>query len=119
MDWQYHERMKTTNPIIARRIKEIRTEAGLTQKQFADLFGITASGVSRWEQGETSNTKRETLNLMSEKFGVNPMWILGFDELKEKRTVAEDDLVGQIEKKLAKMDETKLRKVIRFMDEFL
>ena len=35
-------------------IKELRDSTGLTQKAFADLFGIPISTLRKWEQGENS-----------------------------------------------------------------
>ena len=100
-------------------IHELRIKNGLSQDDLAEKVFVTRQAVSRWENGETSNIKRETLIRMSEKFGVNPMWLMGFPVLKQKRTAVEDDLVAEIDDMLARMDEAKLRKVIKFMNEFL
>ncbi len=35
--------------IISQKIKEFRCKNHLTQRQFADLLGITAQSVSKWE----------------------------------------------------------------------
>lgn len=35
-------------------IKELRAAAEMTQKEFADLYGIPLSTLRKWEQGETS-----------------------------------------------------------------
>lgn len=35
-------------------IRELRDKAGLTQKAFAELYGIPVSTLRKWEQGESS-----------------------------------------------------------------
>lgn len=41
------------NNHISKRIKELRKENGLTQKELADLCQIKQSCVSKWERGAT------------------------------------------------------------------
>ena len=36
------------------RIKELRLRTGLTQKEFAEAFGIPVSTLRKWEQGEAT-----------------------------------------------------------------
>ena len=38
--------------IVSQKIKEFRAKNHLTQDQFANLFGITAQSVSKWEREE-------------------------------------------------------------------
>lgn len=40
-------------PQIGKLIREMRSENGLTQKQFASEFGVTYSTVNRWENGRS------------------------------------------------------------------
>jgi len=35
-----------------RTLKRLRRELGLSQAKFADLVGVTANTVARWERGE-------------------------------------------------------------------
>ena len=42
--------LRVRKVIIAQKIKEFRQKNRLTQSQFADLFGITAQCVSKWER---------------------------------------------------------------------
>ena len=38
--------------IISEKIKEDRYQTRITQKELADLFGITSQSVSKWEREE-------------------------------------------------------------------
>ena len=46
------EKSKPKKIIISHKIKEFRRKKHLTQRQFANLFGITAQCVSKWEREE-------------------------------------------------------------------
>lgn len=54
---------------IGKFIKERRQEIGLTQKQLADMFGITAKAVSKWECGQNA-PDISLLNKLSETLHV-------------------------------------------------
>lgn len=40
-------------PQIGKLIRELRSETGLTQEQFAALLGVTCSSMNRWENGRS------------------------------------------------------------------
>lgn len=42
--------MKTI--VISKKIKEYRKEYGITQKQLAELLGVSCQSVSKWERDE-------------------------------------------------------------------
>ena len=46
-----------TGVIMSIIIKEIRNKTGMTQREFAELFGIPISTLRKWEQGESSAPK--------------------------------------------------------------
>lgn len=72
---------------IADNIRKYRKEAGLTQENLAERFGVSFQAVSRWENG-TTYPDIELLPAIAEFFGV------GIDELmgatKEERKKASD-----------------------------
>lgn len=45
------------------RIQRFRTELGYTQEDLADLCGVDASCISRWETGKWSPSAKNTLRL--------------------------------------------------------
>lgn len=71
---------------IKKRIVEIRTQATLTQKEFAQRLGITTSYVSRLEQG-SSMPSEPLLRLISYTFDVSLSWLRTgtADEQKRRR----------------------------------
>lgn len=59
---------------IATRIRQVRTDAGLSQQAFADRLGSATRGaVGNWERG--LGIKRENLQLISDKFRVSFEWL--------------------------------------------
>ncbi len=43
---------RTHHVITASEIREARRRLGLSQEQFADVFGISVSSLRKWEQGQ-------------------------------------------------------------------
>lgn len=60
------------------RLKELRQEKGLTQKQIADLFGISRISVVYWEQG--SEPDYDTLIKLAKFFDVSVDFLLGIED---------------------------------------
>ena len=55
---------------IGNFIKSLRIEKNLTQKELADILGVTYQAVSKWENGKNV-PDIGTMKLISEKFNVN------------------------------------------------
>lgn len=59
---------------LGERIKTVRTDNGLTQKDFANLFGLSHSHISNLENNREKPS--DTLLLfMCSKFGINSEWL--------------------------------------------
>lgn len=65
---------------IKDKIKELRKEKGLTQKQLAELMNKSVTGFASWEQG-LSEPSVNDLRQLCKIFGVSADYLLG---LKEK-----------------------------------
>ncbi|MEO0289735.1 MAG: XRE family transcriptional regulator [candidate division WOR-3 bacterium] len=61
--------------IIGKKIKELRENKGLTQKEFASLFGYKLLTVSRWERGERRPSFSD-LKKLSDIFGISISYFL-------------------------------------------
>ena len=59
---------------IEDRIRDARLAAGLTQQGLAELMGIMAPNISRWESGKPSPSRR-TVNKLAKVLHVNPDWL--------------------------------------------
>ncbi len=72
------------------RMKEIREEAGLKQKDVADILGVTKGSYSMWECGsDTIPLKR--LNQFCNYFNVSIDYVVGFNN-KRKYANAKPDI---------------------------
>lgn len=83
--------------LLGERIKLVRKEAGLTQKQFGDIFNFEQRTISAWESG---NNKPDItiISKIKDYFRINPSWLIdGFGEKyinpeNNKKIIAEIDL---------------------------
>ena len=60
------------------RIRDLRTCAGLTQRELADKLGISCVAVAKWETGASRPTVGN-LERLADIFGVSVDYILGRD----------------------------------------
>lgn len=59
------------------RLKELRKEKKLSQKELADFLGINEKTISRWENGE-STIKSDKAQALADFFGVSVGYLLGY-----------------------------------------
>ena len=64
---------------IKKRIKELRKEKGLTQKQLAKLLNKSETGFASWEQG-LSEPGISDIRKMCEIFNVSADYFLGLND---------------------------------------
>ena len=62
------------------RIRELRTQKGLTQPQLADSIGVSVRTVKSYELGTSLPKTRETYQKLAEFFDVNINYLLAKDE---------------------------------------
>lgn len=64
------------------RLKELRKEKKLSQKEIAKEMSISEKTLSRWENGE-SQIKPEKAQMLADFFGVSVGYLLGYSEYRE------------------------------------
>ena len=65
--------------MINLRIKELREEKGLSQKQLAEAIGLNHRTISHYENGRLE-PNLETIEKLSKFFGVTVGYLLGIEE---------------------------------------
>mgnify|MGYP004501760063 FL=1 len=73
-----------------KRMKELREEAGLKQKEVADAMGVTKGSYSMWECG-TDTIPLRRLNQFCNYFGVSIDYVVGLSD-KKKYANAKPDI---------------------------
>ena len=70
---------------MARRIKALRQEKGLTLEQVADVVGVGKSTVRKWETGMIANMRRDKIADLAKALGTTPAYLMGWPEDNEKK----------------------------------
>lgn len=98
--------MENTGTII----KQLRKEHHLTQEELGQIVGVQKSAIAKYEAGKIKNLKRETIERMSDLFGVLPSYIMGISESRVRLTDEESSLIIAFRKA-----DPDLQKAIRLM----
>ncbi len=72
---------------LAERLREARTEAGLTQDQVADWLGVRRPAIAEIEAGKRAVKSTELVRL-AELYGKSLRWLIQGDESAEERVAA-------------------------------
>lgn len=75
--------MKKLRKRQSERLKTLKEEQGLTQRELGDTMCVTQQLVSKIIRGEAS-LKEEQANLLEKSYGYRSDWLLGFDPYKTK-----------------------------------
>ena len=67
---------------LAEKINELRKKNNLTQEMLADMLGVTAQAVSKWERG-VANPDLYLIPTLAEVFGVTADELLGISSRNE------------------------------------
>ena len=96
---RYKELKKQGGWLRLNRLKELRKEKKLSQKEMAEALGVNEKTVSRWENGE-STIKSDKAQALADYFSVPVGYLLGYDvqilEAKERNFEALDSLEKSI-----------------------
>lgn len=77
---------------MARKIKELRQERGLTLEQVANVVGVGKSTVRKWETGMIANMRRDKIADLAIALGTTPAYLMGWENETEQKESAPDKL---------------------------
>lgn len=69
--------------VFGERLKELRLEKGLTQKQLANILKVAPNTISSWEMGYT-DTRCSKIKEIAIFFNVRVNYLLGLDDKRIK-----------------------------------
>ena len=79
---------------LGQKLKKLRTDKGLTQKDLADKLHVTFQTVSKWENDE-NEPDISTLKELSKLYGCSIDYLLSEDEKEEEKVVEEAVVVAE------------------------
>ena len=79
------------NMTFCEKIKYLRENRGMTFQQVADIVGVGKSTVRKWETGDIKNLKRDKIQLLAEALGVNPGYLMGWNEEEPQNEIVLTD----------------------------
>lgn len=85
-------------------IKKLRLEAKLTQEELGEKLGVQKSAIRKYEKGEVENIKRSTIKTMADLFGVDPCYLMGWEDTYNPNGKLEKEvsLIEQIQQQYGK-----------------
>ena len=81
------------NEDMARRIKQLRQERGMTLEQVASIVGVGKSTVRKWETGMIANMRRDKIAALAKALGTTPMSLMGWENEEQKNDIISDVVV--------------------------
>lgn len=109
---------------LAQRISQRLGDLSLTQKELADVCGVSAPAVNDWVSGKTKSLKASTLLRAAKALSVSPQWLesgLGVKSLRSDNRVAEysqiqDPLAQQLQRLIEHMLPEDQKKLLEYAE---
>lgn len=100
------------------RIKELRKQKKVTQKEVAEAIGVTRRGFQKWENGESQITLKNATQL-ADYFGVPLTYLLNQEEEWEKLQELHRKLptLEEFDKLLFKKQENRFKRFVQFVSD--
>lgn len=104
---------------FARRLSEAMSMRNIGGTELAKLVGTSPTNITCYRKGKYQ-PKVPMVKKMAEVLGVNPVWLLGIADDPEPIVASEKDLAhNQIENYISIMDERQIKKVLKFIEDYI
>ena len=106
---------------IGERLKFIRTNAKMTQKEMAEKIGLKQNSISVLEKNQRT-IQQPTVELLKINFGINEKWLLKgigepyVDPLEDEEG---DEHVKELTRKILTLPEDQQEKILKLIDLYL
>ncbi len=104
------------------KIKQLRTQKGLSQEELGSLVGVKKAAINKYEKGNVINLKRSTIARLALILETSATYLLGFDEEYPQTAKAHYDhseLDKKILEKLSKLTSENLEIALAQIDVLL
>ncbi len=108
--------MKMTE-LIGRRIKVLRLERGLSQRDIEEATGVSRSHISKIESGKIANPGLDTLEKIAKALKVSVSFLFHFDERTLKKRVQAMEKRKKEHKREMELLESKEKEIRRLKKE--
>ncbi len=98
--------------MFSERLKQLRKEAGLTQKQVADALQVAQNSYSNWEKG-VRTPLNPTIDKLAELFNVSNEYLKGITNIRNPYEKSELEIL------INQLDDEQKEKAIRFLDNLI
>lgn len=75
---------------IGERLKRLRIEKGLTQEEVGKILGVTKGAVQKYETGQITNFRSDTIKKLSILYGIAPVYFI-FEDVEEDYSSANSE----------------------------
>jgi transcriptional regulator with XRE-family HTH domain len=103
---------------FSRRLRELRTQRELRQKELAQLVGLHYNHIGRYERGESQPTA-DTLKRLAKVLNVSVDYLIGGSDDVTAPPPAEDPELARKFREVQKLSERDRELVKEFLDAFL
>ena len=73
------------------RLRSLRKEKGLTQKEIGALLGVSADSIGKYESGDRTPEPNDII-ILAKFFGVSADYLLGISDIRQPPTINDEDL---------------------------